>query len=251
MKYVKAMIFLFGSCFVVHASVITFATPEGSTAGGQPVDATVTFTTTDTSVSIVLTNLEANPTSVIQNLSDLEFTFSQDVFPSAIGGSDSAQAVTVHSDGTFTLGSTSSTGWGLSAPNHHAVLLNVLGTPTGPAHTIVGPPGPGNLYSNANGSIAGNGPHNPFLNQTADFTITFPLPLLSGVTVTSATFSFGTTAGNDVSGVPVTTVPEPSFSGAVALGLGILLIAVGRRGKSLLSRSWRLCPLSPSEPTSR
>jgi hypothetical protein len=234
MKFAQAMIFMFGASFVVDASVITFVTPSGSTVGGQPVDATVTFTTTDTSVSIALTNLEANPTSVVQNLSDLEFTFSQDVFPSAVGGSDSAQEVTVHSDGTITLGNTVSTGWGLSAPNHHAVLLNVLDTPTGPAHTIIGPPGPGNVYSNANGAIAGNGPHNPFLNQTADFTITFPLPLLKGVTVTSATFSFGTTAGNDVNGVPATTVPEPSFSGAVALGLGIVLIAVGRRGKPAL-----------------
>jgi len=122
----------------------------------------------------------------------------------------------------------------MSAPNHHAVLLNVLDTPTGPSHTIIGPPGPGNVYSNADGSIAGNGPHNPFLNQTADFTITFPLPLLMGVTVTSATFSFGTTAGNNVNGVLRTTaVPEPNFSGTLALGLGFLLIAVGRHRKGI------------------
>jgi hypothetical protein len=238
MKFVKPMLFLFGACFAMHASVITFVTPAGSTVGGQPVDATVTFTTTDTSVSIALTNLEANPTSVVQNLSDLEFTFSQDVFPSAVGGSNSAQEVTVHSDGTFTLGSTLSTGWGMSAPNHHAVLLNVLDTPTGPSHTIIGPPGPGNVYSNADGSIAGNGPHNPFLNQTADFTITFPLPLLMGVTVTSATFSFGTTAGNNVNGVLSTTaVPEPNFSGPLALGLGFLLIAVWRHRKAAPPKS--------------
>ena len=234
MKSAKAMILLLGGCVVMQGAVITFVTPAGSTVGGQPVDASVTFTTTDTTITVALTNLEANPTSVIQNLSDLEFTFSQDVFPSAIGGSDSGQEITVASDGTFSLGSTVSTGWGLSAPNHHSVLLGVLGTPTGPAHTIIGPPGPGNVYSNANGSIAGNGPHNPFLNQTANFTIIFPLPLLKGVDVTSATFSFGTTSGNDVAGVAAgSPVPEPSSIGALALGLGGLLIGMlFRRSKS-------------------
>ena len=57
-----------------------------------------------------------------------------------------------------------------------------------------------NLYSNANGSIGGNGPHNPFINQTATFTITGLTGVNSDTRVTSATFSFGTTAGVNVDG---------------------------------------------------
>jgi hypothetical protein len=182
-----------------------------------------------------LTNLEANPTSVVQNLSDLEFTLSQPVFPSAIDFSSSGQEVTVHSDGTYTLGSTVSTGWGLSAPHIDTVLLDVLGTPTAPAHTIIGPSGPGNVYSNANGSIAGNLPHNPFLDQNVEFTITFPLPLLTNVDITSATFSFGTTTGNNVSGVIGTTtaVPEPSSFVLLAVAMALVI------GSRLSGNVWR------------
>jgi hypothetical protein len=89
----------------------------------------------------------------------------------------------------------------------------------------LGPPGSGGTYSNANGSIAGNPAHNPFLNQTATFAIS-----LAGITaatlINSATFSFGTTAGINVAGVPSTSaVPLPGalplFATAL-VGIGLL-----------------------------
>src|SRR5262245_14284878 len=65
----------FGSVVTpVQAGSITYITPAGSTAGGQPVDAKAEFTTSGNTLTIVLTNLEANPKSVVQNLSDLSFT---------------------------------------------------------------------------------------------------------------------------------------------------------------------------------
>jgi hypothetical protein len=97
--------------------------------------------------------------------------------------------------------------------------LDVLGTQTAPTHTIIGPPGGGNTYSDANNSITGNGAHNPFLNQSATFTIT-GTGLTADTTITGATFSFGTAPGNDVVGV--VSVPEPS---SLVLGLvGLSLI---------------------------
>jgi hypothetical protein len=104
------------------------------------------------------------------------------------------------------LGSTVDTGWAVNSDGAGGLLLNVLGTPTGPSHLIIGPPG-ATGYTNANGSIAGNKPHNPFLNQTATFLLDVA-GVAPSTTVTSATFSFGTTAGNDVPGTK--TVPEPS-----------------------------------------
>jgi hypothetical protein len=93
---------------------------------------------------------------------------------------------------------------------------------------IIGPPGAGGTYSNANSSIAGNVPHNPFLNQTATFTITG-----SGITastvVTAATFSFGTTPGDNVAAVPV---PEPSTMAIAGLGaIGFIGVGLRRRLK--------------------
>jgi hypothetical protein len=84
------------------------------------------------------------------------------------------------------------------------------------------------LYSNANGSIAGNGPHNPFLNQTATFNIAVT-GVTAATTVTSATFSFGTVAGVNVPGTPGTpAVPEPISSALVGTGLIGLFFLRGR-----------------------
>jgi hypothetical protein len=213
-----------------QANTITFVTPAGATIGGQPVAASATFTTGAGTLSITLADLLANPTDVGQLISDLFFTLSN----GSTGGiltSSSGQEITVTGTGAFTLGPTVSTGWALS-PSGGGMLLNVLGTPIGPAHLIIGPPGPGGTYGTANGSIAGNGPHNPFLNQTATFTIT-DASITAATNVTAATFSFGTTAGSNVPGVPSVPVPEQP----TLISLGVALLFLGA-----LSRTWRRLP---------
>jgi hypothetical protein len=105
----------------------------------------------------------------------------------------------------------------------------VLGATVGPAHLIIGPPGPGDVYTNANGSIAANGPHNPFLNQTAMFAISLA-GITADTTITSAIFSLGTTAGVNVTGTPGT----PS---AVPLPGALPLFATGLAGLGLIK--WR------------
>jgi len=77
-----------------------------------------------------------------------------------------------------------------------------------PAHTIIGPPGNGG-YTNAKGSIAGNGPHNPFLDQTATFTLD-EAGVTAATTVTSSTFQFGTSDGQDQPAGTLVATPEPS-----------------------------------------
>jgi hypothetical protein len=208
----------------VHAGSITYVTPGSATQGGQPVDAEADFTVSAGEVSILLKNLEANPTSVIQLISDLSFTLSgsqtSGTMATTTSGS-SGQEITVNGGGSSTLGSTVPTGWSLSLTGFH---LNVLGTPTGPSHLIIGPPDGSGNYSNANGSIAGNGPHNPFLNGSASFTIDIP-GLTASETVTSATFSFGTTDGNNTQGI-TNTVPDGGITvlllGAAVSGLGLV-----------------------------
>lgn len=191
---------------------------------GLPVEVEATFTVSAGQVDILLQNLQPNPTSVVQNLSDLFFTVSSGLNSGTLGTS-SGQEVSIDKNGVPTLGGTVSTGWGLDAfDTTLGFHLNDLGH-AGPAHTIIGPPGATGNYTNANGSIAGNKPHNPFLNQSATFTVDIT-GLAATDTVTSATFSFGTVAGINLmgGGGPPQSVPEP---GNYAMLAGILVPGIG------------------------
>jgi hypothetical protein len=214
----------------VHAGSITFITPSGSMTGGQPVNASATFTTSDGTLLITLSNLEANPTSVVQNLSDLQFTVGNGgSLTGATLSSSSGQEITVNSDGTFTLGSTVGTGW-VPTLSGTSGGLDVLGAGgAGPTHLIIGPPGGGGTYSNANGSIAGNKPHNPFLNESAMFTITGS-GIAANTTITAVTFSFGTTEGANL--VPGAAIPEPASLVSCAIGAGLVGVIVVCRKRS-------------------
>ena len=213
-----------------HASTVTFVTPVGASTSG-PVNASATFITDAGTLSVTLTDLQANPTDVAQTLSDLVFTLSTGQTTGTLTStSSSGQQITVNSGGTFTLGPTTATGWGLINNVSGGLQLDALGF-IGPAGLIIGPPGPGNLYSNANGSIAANGPHNPFIDQTATFLISVA-GLTAADTVTSAEFSFGTTAGVEIAGV--SPVPLPGALPLFASGLvGLGLLSLRRKRKAL------------------
>jgi hypothetical protein len=210
-----------------QAGSIVYLTPPGSTTSG-PVDAEADFTTGFHSLMITLKNLQANPTDAAQLLSDISFTVGRGTLAGATLASSSAQLITVNSNKTFSTGATVPTGWVPTLGGTSGHLDDLVGTGhAGPAHLLIGPPG-GSTYANSNGSIHGNKPHNPFLNQTATFSITGP-GITADTTVTSATFSFGTTSGIFVNG---SAVPEPS---ALAMGL----VGVGLIGSIHAHRSFR------------
>ena len=151
----------------------------------------------------------------------------------------SSQELTVNGNGTFNIGANLTTvaavGWFYSS-TATAGTLDVLSGPghAGPAHLIIGPPGGGGTYSAANGSIAGNGPHNPFLNQSASFTLTAP-NVTSDTTITGVTFSFGTTAGVEILGVAA--VPEPGSIVLLATATGTLAGYFGWRRRKQIQAS--------------
>jgi hypothetical protein len=210
------------------ASSITYTTPVGATTSG-PVSASAAFTTGLGTITVTLTNLEGNPTDIAQNISDLLFTVSNDPTPTATISSSSGREISIDKDGNATTGSLVATGWGVEIDGGQ-IHLNDLGF-AGPEHTIVGP-GP---YTNANGSIAGNNPHNPFIDQTATFVLNVP-SVTADSTITGAIFSFGTIEGINVTGICTSgctpqppPVPEPAS--LVLFGSGLALLGTRLRRK--------------------
>lgn len=193
--------------------------PSGAqTAGvtgntGLPVNALATITISAGSITVSLQNCFANPTAMGQVITDVSFSIA-----GSSGGAFGTQtyALTpgvINISGTGVVTAASSGGnWGVDStgPNFHLTSLGF----SGPDMGIIGP-GP---YTNCNGSICGNGPHNPFINQIATFTVTGVSGLTANSTITRVVISFGTR--------PSTTVPEPGTlvlfgSGLLALG-GVL-----------------------------
>src|SRR5437868_2491420 len=173
-----------------------FTTPLGSTTSGGSVNASASFDITAAgTLQITLNDLQANPADVGQLISDITFKLSGGQSSGTLSSS-SGQQIIVANGGSFTLGSTGATGFGLNNNVSGGLQLTALGF-GGPAGLIIGPAGAGGSFSLANGSIAGNNPHNPFINQTATFTLSIP-GLTTDETVTGVGFSFGTTPGIEV-----------------------------------------------------
>ena len=209
------------------ASTLSFSTLAGATTGGQPVSASGTITTNaNGTVTVTLVDTLANPTDAGQLLSDLFFNLS--TAPTTALNTTTTPTtgglISIDGSGVATAFVGAYTSWGLTSSGSTIHLDSLTG---GPSQTIIGPGGAGGVYTAANGSIAGNGPHNPFLTGTVTFNFA-----VGGVTAATAIsnpiFSFGTVAGNNV---PGSSVPEPISSALVGTGLVSLFFLRRRAAK--------------------
>jgi hypothetical protein len=204
-----------------NASTITYVVPG---------EASATVTTSLNTISISLTDLFVNPLDVAENLSAFLFTLSS-APSSASVASASGSNISVNGDGTHTAPVlNTSPGWVLSLSGSTTTLDVLSGAGhAGPADTLIGSPNSNDIYSNANGSIAGNGAHNPFLAGTLVFTLN-ELGVTSATTVTSAVFQFGTTDGSgQIPGTPSSSAPEPSSWMFLSLATAMMVVGAVRR----------------------
>ena len=190
-------------------------------AGCSTTNVTGTIVAGNGSVTITLLNnlTNAQVNSVIQNVSGIYFSVSgYNGGAVTLTSSNSTNSTNIAANGTATAaGAVNPTGW---AAGHSGTTLTAcvvcafgVGPTVGPEQTLIGGTGTG-TYAGANGSIAGNDPHNPFLVGTLTLVLTTP-----GVTANS-TFSnvvvqFGTEATP-----PTILTPEPLS--IVLLGMGML-----------------------------
>ena len=213
-----ALVAIVSISFSQVASADTISVISGS--GATAVNVTGTITAGAGTVTIVLNNNlnNAQVFGVIQNVSGVYFTVSgYNGGAVSLSGSNSTQSTNIDGNGNAVLGgAVNPTGWaaGHSGTTLEACVICAFGVgPTvGPEQTLIGGTGTG-TYANAQGSIAGNDPHNPFLVGTLTLTVLAP-----GVTAQS-TFSnvivqFGTDA------TPPVSTPEPLS--IVLLGMGMI-----------------------------
>lgn len=240
-----AVLFLTGTASASNITSQTTFIASGTSSSGDQINAEAVFSFNNISntLTVTLTNLLPNPGSVAQNITDFSFSLLGSngtpltmvcsvtcVSGASASGSATMGTVTVASGGAPTYSTTAvNPGWAVGVTGA-TFLMNGLGGSNTPAYSIIGPPGAGGTYSNAGGSIAGNGPHNPFVYTTA--TWTFALSTLPATfSIGDVVFSFNTTAGDTYScassGCTSMITPEPwTF---VLAGTGLIGIFFIRR----------------------
>jgi hypothetical protein len=213
------------------ASTSAFYSIISTDTAGDPIDATALFGLDSTGdLTLTLTNLEANIKDVGQSVTGIKFNLSGLTGRATPSSQTGAQA-TVNSTTSLTNDGSGALlyPWGATT-SLPTVTLSALGSGQ-PQASILGPETSGE-YPNANGSIAGNGPHNPFVVATATFDFTG----LGGLTnknittiLSSVSIGFGT-AGTDYVPANLVATPEP---GSIILfltgGIGLLVAGTRRR----------------------
>jgi hypothetical protein len=226
------------------ADVFNFQFVSGTMNG------TAVFTATGGSnlVTLSLTNNVTNIVSVGDAISGFSFSvvnaLNNPVSISPVGLlSQTGREVTIAGNGVGTeVGGTTASdplNWAFSSSSG---ALNALGASNlccggnNPDETILGAPSIASplTYSSANDSIAGNDPHQPFVVQTANFTLQLGTNWNSTWQPASTVMSFGT-GPTTVNGTltPTPPIPEPSTLLLMGSGLAVFVLLRKTMGQSV------------------
>lgn len=211
-------------------------------AGSGPANVMVRFTLLENVIELAIWNFQADIKGDISTLNSVEFVLSGEQTTAAITGR-SGMEVEFPSKGTNITpkilpgGTTAFTndtnpGWHLtSATFFRNTGIKLTALDGNNDHTIVGPAGPGGVFTNINGSMPTHNPflYTPDLSTPVRFNLSVP-GVTESDTVTGVRFTFGTATAAEYGGTYVT--PEPGTWCLVGTGLLGALIWRRKRSKS-------------------
>jgi len=227
-----------GATILLSAAPASAAVFTGTGSGTDgPVAGTADITLGTGTLTVRLTDNTINPNSIGQSLSDIDIVFGNTLGAATLT-SQTGQLITINTNGTFTNDPGNPTHWGVSVSGATLFLATAgTGAPGGqPVDLIIGPPGPGGLYSNSNngmGHITGGfDAHDPQLSGTGTFVISDASILPTSV-INSVTLSFGTGPETFVVAHVTPAVPEPSTWAMMMLGFaGLGFLGYYRRSNA-------------------
>jgi hypothetical protein len=198
------------------ASTISFSFSGTSTAA-HPISGTADFTLSAGSATIKLTNTTPKTFAADELFTGLDFTLAG-LAPTI--STKTGIERTVDGGGTLVdTGSAQNLTWSLVSLGGGSYQLNFN---LDAMDAIIGPPTGGN-YSGANGSIKGNGGHNPFAAEMATFVLSVPGLTTDTSLVHVTAFRFNT-ALEAAPGTMVVSSPEPSAFCLMLVGLTMAAI---------------------------